>query len=385
MTSATTGVAKRVEAVRVADEHLPALTDFYRRVWDPGATIETTRAGRADAAAKNPVTPGEPPPTWLVLQDGEAIAHVTTIPVMLSIGGRAQPAHWMKGLWVLPDFQRSSAGFLVLREAVAGVGTALALVHEPAAIRLFQALKFTDLGELPNAIRVLDPRSLMTQLDLDALGIERVPRWMRSAARVVRGAAPLLAPLVRGANDLWAAVATGPLGSVTASIDEQCDRAAVDRLWDDVRGAVGTAPVRGGAELARRYTRAGGYVFVHVRDRGELIGVAVVKRPRVTGDPRLHGIRVATLSDLLFEPSAWRPGLAVLRAAEHAARALDADALLCSLSNPAARRLLRRRGYMPFPGNLHVLARFPAALESSPGRIEEWWITRGDSAGDDSF
>jgi hypothetical protein len=385
VTGTATGVAKRVEAVRVGEEHLPALTEFYRRVWDPSATVDGTRAARAAAAAKNPATPGEPPPTWLVLQDGVAIAHVTTIPLRLSIGGTEHPAHWLKGLWVLPEFQRSSAGFLVLREAVAATGPALALVHEPAAIRLFQAMKFTDVGELPNALRVLRPGALVARLDVDALGMTTLPAWTRTMARIAARVAPVLAPLMRGANELWAAIATGPLGPVTATVDDACDIAGVDHLWRDVRGEIGTAPVRGGAQLAMRYAATDGYAFVHVRDRQRLVGVAVVKQPRASGDSRLRGVRVATVSDLLVRPSDARSTLAVLRAAERAARGMGADALLCSVTRPVVRSLLTRRGYLPLPGNLHVLARFPATLGVPPGRIEDWWITRGDSAGDESF
>jgi hypothetical protein len=378
--------ASRVEVTRVGPQHLAALTEFYRRVWDPGATLASVEQSRSEAARTNPVTPGEPPPTWIVLQNGEAIAHLTTIPIRLSLGDRERPAYWMKGLWVLPEFQRSSAGFLVLRAAMADVAIpALALVHEPAAIRLFQALKFNDLGALPNRLRILNPAAVVMRLDLDALGPSALPPWVRQAARVARFTAPIVGPLADVANGLWALAATGPLGGTAIDLRSAPDRRALDELWSDVRTALPAAPVRDASELTARYSPAAGYDFVQVRSRGRLIGIGVVKHPRDHGDPRLGGLRIATLSDFLFHPHDARAGLAVLRGAERVARALGADALLCSASARSVGALLTRRGYLPFPANLHVLARFPREMEAPPARIDDWWFTRGDSGGDGSF
>src|SRR5262249_24053876 len=97
----TTGAVSRVEAVRVSDDHLEALSEFYRRVWDPNATPDGVASSRARAAELNAAKPGEPPPTWLVIQDGQAIAHLTTIPIRVWLDGADRPAYWMKGLWVL--------------------------------------------------------------------------------------------------------------------------------------------------------------------------------------------------------------------------------------------------------------------------------------------
>ena len=82
-----TDVANRVEVTRVSAEHLPALAGFYAQVWDPAATAESVRDSRERAGAVNPVTPGEPPPTWIVLREDRAIGHVTTIPFTLWIDG----------------------------------------------------------------------------------------------------------------------------------------------------------------------------------------------------------------------------------------------------------------------------------------------------------
>jgi hypothetical protein len=292
----------------------------------------------------------------------------------------------MKGLWVLPEHQRSSAGFLVLRAAIAGITEpSLALVREPAAIRLFQALKFTDLGRLPNRLRVLNPGSVLGRLDVDALGLDGLPPWLRTAARAARLTAPVLGPLADVAGVLWAGIATGPLGGVTVDAQTELDRNEVDRLWRDAREEIAGAPARDGNALAGRYLRNAGYEFLHARLRDRLVGVGILKRPRAEGDPRLYGVRLATLSDLLYRPSDPRAGLAILRGAERRARALGADAILCGASATAIDPLLTRRGFLPLPPNLHVLARFPRDVPAPSPGIGDWWFTRGDSEGDGSF
>ena len=375
----------RVEIARVEDKHLPALAEFYRQVWNPSATLDTVRESRARAAASNPVTPGEAPPTWLVLREDRAIGHVTTLPLRLWLGGRERPAYWVKGLWVLPEYQSSSVGFLVLRAAAEGLETALALVHEPAARRLFGALGFTDLGGLPNQLRVLHAGPVLSRLDVAAGGLLTLPAWLRPAARAVVAGARLCAPAVDALITMAAALATGPLLPARTDVTRELDRAATDELWSAARPELRAAPVRGSAELAHRYANHPDYLFVQVRVQERLVGFGVVKRPREDGDPRLRGIRVATLSDLLYRPSQPRVGLALLVGAEAAARQLGADALLCGASAAAIQHLTLRRGYLRLPTNLHVLARIPTEQGSSPARLDQWWVTRGDSQADGSF
>src|SRR5213593_994324 len=129
-----------VDIVRADDRHAPALAEFYRAVWDPSATPEAVRRARATAAAQNPVTPGEEVPTFLFLQRGRVLGHVTTIPVRLHAAGTSRPGHWVKGLMVVPEHRNGPVGMLLLKEAVRQLDLAMAMVVQPAPRRLFQAL-----------------------------------------------------------------------------------------------------------------------------------------------------------------------------------------------------------------------------------------------------
>ena len=302
----------------------------------------------------------------------------------MSLRGAEHPAHWVKGLWVLPEFQRSAAGFLVLKEAVKALPAALALVHEPAARRLFEALGFADFGNLPNALRVLRARSLFERLDFDQLGLGGVPGWMRLAARAAAPLAPVLGPLGDAALAGWVGLRSGSRRGMSVEVSTTLDTAGVEAVWQAVRSQLVAAPVRNAAALALRYGGDPDYRFVHVRSRDDLVGLGIIRRPSEAGDPRLRGIRVATLADLLYPPSQAGAGLAVLWGAERAARMERADVLLCSASAPPVQALLKRRGHVRVPANLHVLGRF-ADGPSVPTSIADWWFTRGDSGGDGSF
>src|SRR5206468_9304275 len=149
----------------------------------------------------------------------------------------------------------------------------------------------------------------------------------------------------------------------------------------------GCAGERDAAYLRLRYdtSSTGAYRTVAVTEAGVLRGIAVVRVPRVEGDPRLRGIRVATLSDLVYDPARTGVGLALLAEAERVARSLDADVLLVSASHRAHGPLLRRRGFLRFSGNLHLLVRDATAALPGPTALADWWVMRGDMKADTVF
>ena len=168
---------------------------------------------------------------------------------------------------------------------------------------------------------------------------------------------------------------------------EEVDLSDCQDLWRRVGSMITATPVRDGAYLCWRYDTSenGPYRLATVREGSRLAGVAVVRRPRAKGDPRLSGIRVATLSELIFQPNRRDVGLATIAAAEQIARHLESDALLCSASHHSVAALLRRRAFLRLPGNVHVLTRNSLGDNKLPPELEEWWLTRGDSNADDLF
>lgn len=391
MSGTTAGTMTAVGGIRATlatDEHAAAIAAFYRASWSRDATAESVLANRRQAAAENVAEPGEPPPTALVLDGGRVIGYCGSIPLRLWDGAAERPAYWTKGLMVLPEFRKGPIGFLVCRELAALLPRAVGLVVAPAARRLFTATGFTDLGAIGNFVRLLRPAAVARQLDVGELGLD-LPRWLVAAVRVAQrtGLAALAGAGAGVVMDLAAATMRRPARGLTTSwsVDAPSE-GELDAVWRSARGALQASAVRDGRYLRSRFAaEEGRYVFCTVRKGMRLAGVAVVRRPSASSDPRLRNVRVATLSDIVFPPEWTDVGLALLGCVSQTARAAGADAILCSTSHPALARLLRRQAYVPLPGNVHVLLHDRSGATSWPQDLAAWWLARGDGEADEVF
>lgn len=362
------------------------LAGFYRRTWDPVATAERVAAARRRGAAANPVAAGEEAPTFVFTIGGEAVGHLTTIPVRVWDGVEERPFHWLKGLMVLPEHRRGPVGYYVLREAARAVGPALAMVVAPEARRLFEGVGFEDLGAPRNHLKPLRSGALLRRLDPARLDVSGLAARAAPALGVLRRSG-LAAPAGMAMDAAFAAWTAARGGRRARGGGGGVAGGDVAAAWAACRAGVEAAPSRA-EDHWRRYRggELGAYAEVVARaGGGRAAGVAAVRAPNAGGEPRLNGIRVATLSDLIAPPADAACVDAVLAAAEAAARAAGADALLCTASHAALGPALRRRAYVPLPGNVHFLLRDPDAARPLPRSLDRWWLLRGDSAADDVF
>jgi GNAT superfamily N-acetyltransferase len=377
-----------VQVLRSGDEHDAAVAEFIRATWDSRATTESVHRSRLSAAAANPVSPGEESPNFVFLQDGRVLGYVGTIPIRVWNGKNERPAHWVKGLMVLPEFRNGPVGFLVLKEAVRNLECSMALAVLPVVVGLFERLGFSDLGMLPNFVRVLRPARVLGGIRLGEVGFSRLPQWFLQAAALAQrtGLAAGAGLCAGGLARLWIAARGGFPHSLAIETSAPAP-AEMDALWQRTRATLSASLVRDSRYLNWRYPsdESGAYRFLAVREGGDVTALAVVRRPRAEGDPRLHGIAVATISEWIFPLDRPQAGLAALAGAEQLARGFGADALLCSAGHPASLSLLRRRGYWKAPANVHLLVRDPAKPPLLPGSLSDWWITRGDSNADEVF
>ena len=383
--------AAKLEIVRAQDQHAEALAAFIRAVWNPAATATSVLAARAAGAQHNVAEPGVAPPTWIALRGGQVLGYVTTLSARFSNGTREWPGYWIKGLMVLPEFQSGPIGYHVLKAAAQALPLSGGLAVAPAARRLFTALGYRDCGAIDNWLRPLRPARIVQRLDMTQLGLYRMPSWMPTLMKVARatglGAA---AGLSAGwALRLTAAMRRPKTGAFLSEILDPPQHAPdISALWRRCSAALRSAVVRNPDYLVPRYPIEpdGRYAWVGVRRGESLAGLAIVRRPRDASDERLRGIRVATLSDLLFDPADVMSGLALLGAVERTARTFDADALLASSSSPSVARLFRRQWYFPLGGTIHLLFRASGESGADLGQtVGDWWLQRGDGGSDDGL
>jgi GNAT superfamily N-acetyltransferase len=376
---------------RIAPENAEAVAGFFRKVWNKDATGEEVRRARAEAARSNPATSGADVPAVVYLHEGTVIGHLGTIPVKFWNGNTETAAHWLKGFMVLPEHQNGPVGFAVLKELLKHVDVSGAMVVGLPARRLFKAVGFVDCGVIPNYICVLNPARVAKSIDVASLGLG-LPPWLHRSVRATQTAGVASAAGAAGGFALRAlrvlSVKSSPdlYTDLSGSVPQQ----AVNALWSTARSSIAGAAVRDGAFLSWRYSPSseGAYEAVGVYERaGEkrLVAVAVVRRWSNSTDPRLRGIKVATLSDILFRPDDRAAGLAAIAGAERAARRMGADAILCSAAHPSITSLLRAHTYFRLPGNVHLMVRDVKATLKLPPSVDAWWVTRGDGQADELF
>jgi GNAT superfamily N-acetyltransferase len=381
----------RLEILEAGDLHAAAVAEFIREVWTPSATASSVLASRSKAAASNAAEPGVAPPTWIALRAGRVLGYVTTIPVRFWDGERALAGYWIKGLMVLPEFQNGPIGYAVMKAAAARLPRSGGLAVASQARRLFVALGYTDLGPIPNWILPLAPGALLSRLDLEAIGLTGMPRWLPPSVRLARATG--LATVAGWAGG-WAlrglaAVSRMPGAGLQATGPTAPPAVReLDALWESAQPGFPSGVIRDGSYLLERYpvSVSSPYEWVLVRRRGALAGAAILRRPRTDGDPRLRGIRVATLVDLLFPPADRAAGLALLGAVEGAGRRMGAEAMLATSSARLLAPLLRRQCFVRLPGNVHLLFRDASGEETQLARsLPDWWLTRGDGTSDEVF
>jgi GNAT superfamily N-acetyltransferase len=378
----------RIEVLRVTSAQAALIARFVRAVWSPTATAETVAEARRSEAMANPASGGEEAPTFLVLSNGDPIGHLTTIPSRHWMNGAEHIVHWAKGLVVLPEYRNGPVGYLLLKEAVKQIDRTLATVVATPARRLFGALRFNDLGAVPNYIRLLDPVKVAKSLDVEALNLGGLPSWFPGILAMARrtGIYRLGGWAVRGTLALRSVPSTfRARGYETKAVARLSEVQGMDQLWNQLSTKIACGTVRDGRYFVWRYDRrpAGQYRAITITRRGTLRGLVMLKTPDGNdSDSRLKGIRVAMLSDMLYDPAEPGAGLAGLRAAAKQAREIGAHALLCSATAPVLKELLKARGFIRIPGSMHLLSRYPAGDPAPPSGLDQWWITRADGESD---
>jgi hypothetical protein len=380
-----------IQVVTVTPEMAEPLAIFFRQAWGDSRTPAEVKAGMERYAAENPSIPGAHPPATAYFLNGAVIGYIGTIPVNFWNGKTETRGHWLKGFMVLEAYRSGPVGFSVLKELLKLISVSGIITVAPPARRLFTAVGYKDCGILPNHIAPLRPGRIARVLDIAGLGLG-LPSWLDRTARTAQrvGLAALGGGVVGLGLSTWR-VARGRSSGMSIDLSGVLPpKADLDALWENARSSFAAAAVRDGSFLPWRYSPAPSstYEAVTVRDAKDanrLAAVAIVRRPNESSDPRLKGVKVASLSDILFQASEQSAGLAALAGAERIARRMGADALLCTASHPAIENVLKRRAYIKLPGNVHLMIRDPGKKAELSADATEWWVTRGDASSDEVF
>lgn len=374
---------------RLGEEDAGAIAEFFRAAaWDPGATPEGARKMLRTLAAENPFEPGTGPPTVGVFVGARLAGFVTTIPTRFWNGKEYAAGHWLKGYTVLEEYRNGPIAYLLLKEMMKHVGLVASMPAPLGARQLSTALGMRDLGAVRDYIEPLRPARILRKLDIGRFEhLNALPPGVSVAVKV--GKIPPFAYAVGALIALSLTALRLPsmvsARRLTTQLGERLpDEAALDSLWARAQRARSYSATRSGAYLRWRYERSAQahYRFASAWREEDLMGLGVLAHPQRPDDSRVAGLSIGSVVDLVLDPDCPGALSGVLGVARRWAKSANYDALLLTASRGALRRPLLRAGYLPMPGNIHLLMRDPGGRYGYSTNLDAWMVTRGDAWGD---
>ncbi|HJR58835.1 MAG TPA: GNAT family N-acetyltransferase [Vicinamibacterales bacterium] len=330
-----------------------AVEGLYRRVFGHDAA-ESSRLRWEWQYRRNPNNPGQEPEIWIAREGPGIVGQYATMPVKLSLGGRELRGSWGMDVMVAPERQRQGLGEVLFRTWDRNVGASLGLGLSDSSYRLFQKLRWPDVGPVPCFVKPLTRRAL------------RRPNWPVGLNRLVSALTLPIVKIVARSRPLAAEV------RMIQRFDE-----SFTKLWEELAPKFGLAVRRDAAYLNWKYVNAPHvrYSIAALRRDDRNVGYAVYRH---FTEPRG---RVTLLVDFLTDPDDENGLAALLRWVDREARQADSDKIRTFAMHAGFRRVLRRSGYFAVKSTMEFVVKINAVGvdESFYDQTDDWHVTLGDS------
>jgi predicted N-acetyltransferase YhbS len=346
-----------VKTVTDIDRYRPddrrAVDALYRRVFGNDAA-EASRLRWEWQYRRNPNNPGGEPEIWIAREGPAIVGQYATMPVQVSIGGREVRGSWGMDVMVAPERQRQGLGEVLFRTWDRNVGASLGLGLSDSSYRLFQKLRWPDVGPLPCFVKPLTRRAL------------RRPNWPVAVNRLVSAVTlPIIKLVAR----------TRPLAAEVRMLQRFDD--SFTELWEQLAARFDLAVRRDAAYLNWKYVSAPHvrYLIAALRRNDRNVGYAVYRHLH---EPRG---RVTLLVDFLTDPDDQAGFDTLLRWVDREARAADSDKIRSFALHAGFRRILRRAGYFQVKSTVQFVTKVNGVevADSFYDDTDRWHVTLGDS------
>jgi len=334
-------------------EDREAIDALYRRVFGPDAA-EASRLRWDWQYRHNPQNPSTDPLIWVAREGPSIIGQYATMPVALSLKGQDVVGAWGMDVMVAPERQRQGLGELLFSTWDRHVGASLGLGLSPSSHRLFQKLRWPEVGPVPYLSKPLTRRAF------------RRPEWPMVLNRLVSA---ITLPYVKF-------VARQKPLSGEVRLIRRFD-ASFDRLWARLAPRFDLAVRRDAAYLQWKFVSPPHvrYSIAALYREGEAHGYVVYRHAR---EPRG---KVTLLVDFLVDPDDTDALVTLLRWVDREARAEDSDKIRGFCQHAAFRKVLKGEGYAQTASTLQFVIKLNA-FSVAPAFYTEtanWHITLGDS------
>ena len=330
-----------------------AVDALYRRVFGNDAA-EASRLRWEWQYRHNPNNPGHEPEIWIAREGPAIVGQYATMPVKLSLAGREVQGSWGMDVMVAPERQRQGLGEVLFRMWDRNVGASLGLGLSDASYRLFQKLRWPDVGPVPCFVKPLTRRAL------------RRPNWPVGVNRLVSA---LTLPVVK------VVARSRPLAAEVRMI-QRFDESFTE-LWNELAPKFNLAVRRDAAYLNWKYVNAPHvrYSIAALRRDNRNVGYAVYRHYT---EPRG---RVTILVDFLADPADEQGVETLLRWVDREARQADSDKIRTFAMHTGFRRVLRRSGYFAVKSTMEFVVKINGVPVDTPfyERTDTWHVTLGDS------
>ena len=330
-----------------------AVEALYRRVFGNDAA-EASRHRWDWQYRRNPNNPGHDPEIWIAREGPALVGQYATMPVKLSLKGAEVRGSWGMDVMVAPERQRQGLGEVLFRTWDRNVGASLGLGLSDSSYRLFQKLKWPDVGPVPCLVKPLTRRAL------------RRPNWPVPINRLVSA---LTLPVV------LIVARTRPLRAEVRLIQRFDD--SITALWDELAPKFDLAVRRDAAYLNWKYVSAPHvrYSIAVLRRDNRNIGYAVYRHLH---EPRG---RVTLIVDFLADPDDEGALRTLLHWIDREARQADSDKIRVFAMHAGFRRVLRRSGYFQVKSTMEFVVKINGIDVdlSFYENTDTWHITLGDS------
>jgi len=347
-------IARSVSRYQAADR--AALSDFQREYFGP-ASRHLDEEFRHWLFERNPNRGGEGPSLWLCKRDGIVVGQQASIPVVLQVGETEHRAAWLID-WMIRREWRLKGVAAVLATAVAENNEiVLGLGVDDAAYNAVRRAGWSDVGNLSELMRPLDPRAL-------ARG-RRSSHWLaRLTPRLLASGSARIIGRVAGSM-------TGLSMTRMAAFDERADH-----VWASARRDYPILVKRDLQTLHWRFDD-GPYRHLYRRycftRRGQAVGYAVLRLEQVNGN------MIGRVVDYLVVRRFLAPALALIIA--ELARTGAAAAVFAQRLD-GCETLLRRLGCLRTRSSHRCVFKLmdPASpLANALAQPRHWFVTPGDS------
>jgi len=341
------------DITRYKPEDRRAVEALYRRVFGIDAA-DASRLRWEWQYRRNPNNPGQEPEIWIAREGTAIVGQYATMPVRLRVKGQEVQGSWGMDVMVAPERQRQGLGEVLFRTWDRNVGASLGLGLSDSSYRLFQKLKWPDVGPVPCLVKPLTRRAL------------RRPNWPVPINRLVSA---LTLPIVK------IVARTRPLRAEVRLIQRFDDSFNV--LWDELAPKFDFAVRRDAAYLNWKFVSAPHvrYSIAMLRRDERNIGYAVYRHMY---EPRG---RVTLLVDFLADPEDDAALRTLFHWIDREAQKADSDKIRAFAMHAGFRRVLKRCGYFQVKSTMEFVAKMNTVDVDAEfyENTDNWHVTLGDS------